>query len=271
MSTTSAVHWLIQANQRDALAVSGTCEALDDMGTPWHLVTLQPFAPEIPPVPALPAGVPVVCYGPGFVPRTLNHPHLRPGIFFDDAAFRWSAFQTHWAELMLSQDGRVLPLGEALEVLARLAPGERRFVRPDEDSKAFDGGLHDHASLAAATAKARVTPATPVVLASPTPVDAEWRTFVVGGEVVAASVYRREGRPAAQGYVPDAVIDLALESVRRWAPASAVCVDMARSGERYGVVEANCINAARFYAANGRRILQALTEHAAALCGPYEM
>jgi hypothetical protein len=58
--------------------------------------------------------------------------------------------------------------------------------------------------------------------------------------------------------VPNEAVDLAIEADRFWRPAEAYAIDVARSGERFGIVEANCITAAPHYAANGRALVEAL-------------
>jgi hypothetical protein len=87
-----------------------------------------------------------------------------------------------------------------------------------------------------------------IVTASPTAIDAEYRLFMVASEVAAASEYRRNGQTSLQGFVPNEAIDLAIEADHTWRPAAAYAIDVARSGERFGIVEANCITAARHYA-----------------------
>lgn len=154
--------------------------------------------------------------------------------------------------------GRVVPAVAAPDVV-----GAKSFVRPDEDSKAFDGGLFDAKSMAEtidlALMRGLLQPDTPVVVAEPVPVDAEWRTFIVGGEVVAASSYRRDGVGDINLHVPHAVVDLAFEAAERWLPADIFCLDIALSGGRYGIVEANCFNASRFYGADAAAVLSAVS------------
>jgi hypothetical protein len=171
-------------------------------------------------------------------------------LFFDPEKFRWSAFQSGWEEAMLSFDGRIMSLLDARDFLR---DGATAFVRPDSDSKVFDGGLYDEPTLAAATPEIRVAPTTEVIVASPFTIEAEWRFFVVDREIVGCSEYRRWGRPSIDGAVPRVAIDLAADLASRWS-----CLDLASSGNRIGVVEANCFNASRFYAAVVERVLRAV-------------
>jgi hypothetical protein len=221
-------------------------------------VTLEKGA-DVPAIPDLPDGAPVVCHGPGFITRALTHPRLRAGLFFNSETFRWSAFRLGWGEAMLASNARAMPLSAAR---ALLADGLTAFVRPDADSKAFNGGVYDAASIERTLASVPVSDDVTVILAPPLVIDAEWRFFIVKKVVVAVSQYRRWGEASTEGPVPHSAIDLAAELASRWSPADVYCLDLAATGSRLGVVEANCFNASRFYAADGDRILRAVNDYA---------
>ena len=255
--------WLLQSNHPNLSAIREIERILVDQGCPVHMAALKGRSTEMPDISALDASQPVICYGPSFVPRAFGHPDLDPGIFFDPATFRWSAFQSEWgADVMLSS-GRVVGAFEAADLIGR----GRAFVRPDEDSKAFDGGLFDRGEMMnvikGATASGLLQPDTSVVVAEPVDVDAEWRTFIVGGEVVAASSYRFAGQGDVGLHVPHTVIDMAFEAAARWMPSDVFCLDIALSDGRYGIVEANCFNASRFYGADASAILSSVTDFVA--------
>jgi hypothetical protein len=253
----SAIQWLLQSNHPNLSTIREITSILRDQGNAVHMAVLKGRSSELPDLSMLDPSESVVCYGPSFVPRAFDHTHLNPGIFFDPATFRWSAFGAAWGGMMLSA-GRVVPAVAAPDMV-----GGRAFVRPDEDSKAFDGGLFDAKSMAEtidlALMRGLLQPDTPVVVADPVRVDAEWRTFVVGGEVVAASSYRRDGAGDINLHVPHAVIDMAFEAAELWMPADVFCLDIALSGDRYGIVEANCFNASRFYGADAAAVLAAVS------------
>ena len=248
------VHWIVQENQGDSDTVRRIVQALESDGHVPHLVWLTKSF-DIPPIPELPDDAPLVCHGQGFITRALHHPRLGPGLFFDPEKFRWSAFRSGWEGAMLSFDGRIMSLLDARDFLR---DGTTAFVRPDSDSKVFDGGLYDQSSLAAATPETRVAPTTAVIVASPFTIEAEWRFFVVDRKIVGCSEYRRWGRLSIDGAVPRIAIDLAADLASRWSPADVFCLDLASSCNRIGVVEANCFNACRFYAAVVERVLRAV-------------
>lgn len=259
----TSTQWLLQSNHPSLSTIREIERILIDQGNPVHMADLKGRSSEMPDISALDVTQPIICYGPSFVPRAFGHPDLAPGIFFDPATFRWSAFQSEWgADAMLSF-GQVTEASEAAALIGR----GRAFVRPDEDSKAFDGGLFDQAEMAdminRSMAAGLLRADTTVVVAEPVVVDAEWRMFVVGGEVVAASSYRFAGQGDVGLHVPHPVIDMAFEAADRWMPADVFCLDIALSDGRYGIVEANCFNASRFYGADASAILSSVTDFVA--------
>jgi len=248
--------WLLQENMRDRLLFADLVSALDQLGEPWHAVPLVPFSPALPALPPELEAGPLICYGAGFVPRVADSTWT-PGIFFDRDTFRWSVMRAHWQELMFSDDGRGMTLGEAL---AQLDDGAAPcFIRPDADDKLFDGAVYDADRLRAATAMCDRQ--TSIICATPRAIDAEWRCFVVDGVVTGGSEYRRAGTPSLHAGVPPRVGELAEQAAARWLPAAVVCIDVASSGDRFGVVEANCFNAARFYATDPLPVLERVAAH----------
>jgi len=247
--------WLIQENQNDRLAVLGIEDILDGLGVRWKEVEIDFKSLHLPQIDGLTDSDVVLCHGPGFTRRYSDiSRQLRRGCLFNPETFRWSQFQEHWRDEMLSIDARISTIADL-----RLHPPEYQvFIRPDADSKAFEGGIRSSSEWE--ILGARLPPDLQVMVASPVRVDAEYRVFMVNSNVVAASEYRREGQPSINGFVPDGVIDMALKADSFWRPADAYVIDIARSGTRYGIVETNCIMASRYYGANPKAIVVALCE-----------
>jgi ATP-grasp domain, R2K clade family 3 len=250
----ASVHWIIQENQGDSNSVQRMVEALESDGHIPHLVWLTK-SPDVPAIPDLPDDARIVCHGQGLLTRAFHHVRLKSGLFFDPDKFRWSAFRSGWEQAMLSFDGRVMTLSDAGEFLRQ---EESAFVRPDSDSKVFDGAIYDAAGFAAIIHKTQIPPTTQVVVASPCKIEAEWRFFVVDHQIVGCSEYRRWGRSSTDGSVPRLAIELAAELASRWSPSDVYCLDLASTGDRIGVVEANCFNASRFYATVIERVLRSV-------------
>jgi hypothetical protein len=90
------VQWLLQGNHPHLSSIREIEQILRDQGNDVALVALKGNSTEITLPETLDLSRPTVCYRPSFVPRSLEYPHLSPGIFFDPATFRWSAFRDGW-------------------------------------------------------------------------------------------------------------------------------------------------------------------------------
>ena len=88
----------------------------------------------------------------------------------------------------------------------------------------------------------------------------EYRYFVVGDKIVGASSYRILGSANIEGIVPFEATEVAENAISKWTPDDVFCLDVGFDGSRYGIVEANCFNAARYYGANVIHILKAICE-----------
>jgi ATP-grasp domain, R2K clade family 3 len=247
--------WLIQENQDDLLTVAVVKDVLDGLAVRWIPVIINFNSLSLAPLEGLQESGSVICYGPSFIRRIEHGAKWHPGSIFDPTTFTWSRFQSGWKDLMLARDGRVTSIRSLRESTSEGAI----FIRPDADSKAFEGGIRSSRQLRELVQS--LSPDLEVITASVVAIDAEYRIFVVGSEVVAASEYRRGGKPALDGFVPNNIVDLALEADRLWRPADSYVIDIARSGSRVGIVEANCIMGARHYAADTRAIVAALSRH----------
>ena len=245
--------WLIQKNQEDRRAILDVQNILDELGVRWIEFDID-FKSRLFPLPVgIKAEDIVICHGPSFIPRVdHSEPFWRVVCIFDPFLVLWSEFQRHWTDLMLSSDGTLATVRQ----LRTCSPGKTVFVRPDADSKKFDGGIRSPEELT--NLLITLPDHIGVVSASPLEIEAEYRVFIIGSEVVAASQYRKNGSAAFEGFIPNQVIDLAIEADTRWRPKEAYVLDIAKSGSRYGIIEANCITAARYYKGNPRSIVMGL-------------
>jgi hypothetical protein len=164
-----------------------------------------------------------------------------------------------YGDNMLNADAAVMPWDEF--VCGSRRGDELVFVKPNEDSKILAGGvrrfaewLEIHQSMVAA---GRALDTAEVVVAKPREIDAEWRLFVVDGQVVTGSMYRPSGDPR----LPPELIGFAERVIAHWQPASVFVLDVARTERTWRIVECNCFNWSRFYVADVERIVRTVSLH----------
>ena len=252
--------WIVQTNvEPESTSPAALRRACSALHSPFHEISVIAGAATLPDMPRVDG--PVVLHGrTTLILRALEHPEWRRGIFFDPARFQHSAYVAAYGRNMLNADAQVL----SWEALLRepRAPEEQVFLKPNDDLKHFTGQVLRFSECADLyrTLSQRPRPVKPtseVVVGRPCEVDAEWRLFIVGGAIVAGSMYR----PSGDSNLPGELIEFAKKVVSGWTPASVFVLDVARTEGAWKIVECNCFNGSRFYSADVERLVAAVSEH----------
>lgn len=272
--------WFIQSNMFREDGYIRLIDALDRLGSDYVEVQVLPFTSRL-----IPAGVtidgcldelpgrtvptdrPVFALG-SYKLATIVASRGVPGAFF--AGLRYDEWALHlhrrcppekrWP--VLNPDACTGSLGSARMY------GSEAFVRPLADSKTFTGKVFTVAEfralqLAATTAQpGDVVQPDLGVLIAPVRRDIhfEVRCWVVAGKVVTASFYRRGGEVFVSDAVDAEVTVFAQRCVDLWKPNDAFVLDVAKTDEGFRVVEANCLSAAGFYAADMQKLVAAIED-----------
>jgi ATP-grasp domain-containing protein len=252
--------WIVQTNvEPESTSPAALRRACSALRSPFHEISVVAGAATLPEMPRVDG--PVVFHGrTTLILRALEHPAWRRGIFFDPATFQHRAYVAAYGQSMLNADAQILSWESFLR--EDRAPDEQIFVKPNDDLKHFTGQVlrfSECADLYRALRRAPrpVEPTSEIVAGRPREVDAEWRLFIVDGAFVAGSMYR----PSGDANLPGELIRWAEDIVSRWTPASVFVLDVARVDASWKVVECNCFNGSRFYAANVERLVTAISEH----------
>ena len=99
---------------------------------------------------------------------------------------------------------------------------------------------------------------TKIVVASTRSILAEYRLFVVDGNVVTSSLYKLGERVLSDKYTPENVLCFARGCIERWVPDRAFVLDIAETPDGLCIIEVNNINSSGVYAAELSRLIQAL-------------
>jgi len=174
-------------------------------------------------------------------------------------------------ELMLERYGDLaLNAGAVCAQLGELPRAmERFFIRPVLDNKSFAGTIMTWQELeqfrAGVASIADEEDATlrlsdRVVMAPLTEIRAEYRLFVIGDEVAAASRYKLGERVESSLQVPAEVLAFARAAVACWRPNDAFTIDIAETDAGLKVIELNSANSAGFYACDIGQIIDAVNQ-----------
>ena len=96
---------------------------------------------------------------------------------------------------------------------------------------------------------------------------AEYRFFVIDGEVVTGSQYKIGDQVQSSAAVPSDIYNYASEQAARWQPNRAFAIDIAQTPEGPKIIELNSANSAGFYACDIGKIVDAVERMGLAVLG----
>lgn len=254
------MHWMLQDNLINPDTRDHVRALLEARKVPYTLVRLVPFFHLLDNEVEDPVG-PVFAYGStglGVVARTRG---WQPGYFDDNLDY----------ELMLAKYGELaLNAGSLCGQLDQLEPTfDRFFVRPVLDTKSFAGTVmtrqdfedfRDGVAKVSQEKDVTLRPEDRIVLAPLTDIRAEYRLFVIGGQVVTGSRYKLGDRVHSSAVVPGEVAAFAQACADHWSPNAAYTLDIADTPVGLKVIETNSANSAGFYACDVGAIIDAVLE-----------
>lgn len=185
---------------------------------------------------------------------------LRQGIFYDEQTFD----QAYYAGLglpLLNSDATMYPIAANLS----RSFDRDKFIKPSKDEKAFDAGIlaagETIEAFISSQAQARNWRDETAVIASCKAIIAEYRFFVVDGAVVTGSLYRFAGKANFNASIPSDIFAAATEFARVYRPHAVFTLDLAETAEGIRIIEYNCWNASRLYAADAGKIFHAVQDY----------
>lgn len=146
---------------------------------------------------------------------------------------------------------------------------DKVFVRPVEDSKAFNGQLmtkdqfnkwKDQISKIDPQPFQPLSKETEIMVCAPKPIYAEYRFFIVDGIVISGSMYKRGTQVFHDSEVDQYITDFAQEMVDKWQPNIAFVIDVAQTDNGLKIIEMGNINSAGFYKIDVNKYIIAMEE-----------
>jgi len=234
-------------------------------GVPHIFVGVIPFSNEITSNEPL-EGLDYIPYGSTLFTK-ISFERGFTGLYFDPNIFTYKNAVLNRRD-MLNPDF-VGTLEDALIIL-KANPERLWFSRPSHDLKHFTGLVETGEELYAWFTDAiecqsegsyKMDPKMDIVLSEPRNIDAEWRWFVVNGEIISGSTYRIKGQLKSVNETDKEIIRIAQEKAQGWLPSECCTIDIALVDGEYKVVEMNCINASGFYDHDSELIFRKLYEY----------
>ena len=254
------MHWILQSNLFRETEWDTMVAALQRMDLPMSEHKVVPFVGELYPDIDLP-GQQVICMGAYAMRHVAKRKGWDPGVYdLYDQTFEKQ--REMWGDWMLNADSVVTAFGEA-------TMDGPSFIRPIDDSKFFAGRMispdemkdwqtkvcdlgEDFGDGLRAHTLIQVSPLKTIF--------AEYRYWVVGGEIVTKSLYKRGDKVIYSDVVDERFDVFVKQAIAQWEPHRAFVIDVCDTPQGIRIVEINTLNSAGFYAGDVVRLIEALEE-----------
>lgn len=205
-----------------------------------------------------------ICIGPYSMRFLCKKNKLFPGVF-DIEEFNFAIQKEKWGEEMLNYDSVIT----SFNTLEKLSNEKLFFARPIDDSKCFAGNIFTGKDLnewkknilnldSYGDNNGDLNGNTLIQISSVKDILEEYRFWIVEGNIITYSLYKKGNKVITSADVNSDVIDYVKKIISIWEPHKAFVLDVARLKEGFKVIEINTLNAAGFYKANLESIVDAL-------------
>jgi hypothetical protein len=265
------MHHIVQANLFNEFGFKTLIDALDANGCPYTVVKVVPFAHTLEPEVEFGPDDKVFVWGSLTLDGIAKERGWNPGCLQNEN-FDMRILKDRFGAFFLNSDATFCTFAE-------MSFDKPMFCRPVHDTKTFSGtvltpeelqGWKEAVIEVSNTGYSSLRPETPVMFASPKPIDFEARFFVVDGKVITGSVYRSFGQLLYQRIENDGLFRPMLEWIQRhhgidtrclftpYPIAPGYAIDVAQVGGEYKVIEVNTLNSSGFYDCDMNAVVRAL-------------
>jgi len=263
------VRWIIQDNNyadKDKKALVSACQKYD---LKHQLVSIIPFSEELPSFPHQDDHENIYYGSTTMMNRVYEQFNAPLGLFYDHETFSMQNYIKQWGKHMLSSDAQFM----TLETFAQQnQPADQLFfIRPDADSKAFNGQVLSFAEiqtwakrLADLGEEEELHPKTKIMASTPYHIEKEWRNFIINGKVFTSSRYAQNFKvDKSSTDIPKEMIAFVEARCKKYQPHDVFVMDIAKcSGEHeYYIIECGCMNSVGFYHADIDRYVYSLSNY----------
>jgi hypothetical protein len=248
------MHWYIQSSGIVIDWEKPMLEAIQRKGLPWSPVGIVPFEETITGIEDVQE--PCMFIGSTKLIEVVSEKEWKPGAIFDKEWFDPRACVGKRPD-MLNDQMRTITVKQLREEWVQ----EVTFVKSVEVKVLTGMVLEPEVDdwLCWTEERADLDEDAVLVISLYRKLEKEWRFFIVDGEVVAGSTYRRDGYSCLTEPISDDTWKRVQGMAELWMPSDTIVMDVGllRNGE-FCVVEFNCINSSGVYKANTDRIVEAL-------------
>lgn len=257
------VTWVLQINLIDQKQVSEIASAVLRDGAKVIGVNVIPFQDHVD-MDELPVTKNVFPYGSTKLSKLVAGDRNWNGICFNDnfSAIEWNKNRDD----MLNAECIICAVKDVTTIFEGVDESETRFIRPVHDLKVFAGAVTTVREIknwmkSTDSGNFSFTEDTLVSIAHPQNIEAEWRWFVVNGQVIDGSMYRAFGTRNLLHIDNLRMVSEAQTIADKWLPHPTCVMDLALLDDgSMKVIEFNCINSSGFYDHDIPKIVKAIND-----------
>lgn len=259
-TTVSKVQWVLQSTGLPIWHGEKVIEALWDQDIPCLNVGLIPTTDEITGLELIDPSIPTVFYGSTKLMEliSINHPEYRPGVWWNDLKFKTGQI---YNPKMLNPQVNIQRLDNVHHFIEGIKPF---FIKPLSSLKTF-GGFATTGPKFEEWFKENpldLEPHSMVGISEYQDIWAEWRFFIVDGDVITGSIYRDSGGLYSKLAPPDMLL-IAQAIANLGLPMKTCVMDLCLlSNGDIRIVEFNAVSAAGLYESDANKFVKAISQHA---------
>lgn len=254
------MYWVLQENLFNEVGFARLVCTLEKFKLPYSVHKFLPFTHRLEPD-TNPTGK-VIVMGTYSLTQIAVERGWQPGSFAS-SQLDYLAQRPHWGKEMLNRD--------ALVCFFKNVPPQKNpfFLRPSADSKDFSGFVTDWGEFSEWRDRVLSLPPedtaqlhgkTLVMVCSKKEIWSETRCWVVRGNVVTASEYKRGTIVRYSSTVDERIVNYAAAQAQHWSPCEAFVLDIADTPAGLKILEAGNLNSAGFYEADLQKLVAALED-----------
>jgi hypothetical protein len=242
------------------------------LGIEWHGVGVVPFTHEMTGHEGIDFSQPTFWYGSTRLLEIAKARYDGPGVFFNGNfdVFPSEGYPRPVRRDMLNPVPKVCTLKNFMESTVIqpdlkhcVEAGNLIFIRPNSSLKLFAGTVLTQKTwdekIADIHNAAAEYPDELLGYSEYIDIWAEWRFFIVDGEVVTGSLYKASGRLEMRPASADMLL-IAQAAAQQWLPLETCVMDLALTKQGLKVVEFNSVNSAGLYESDPVAFLRAIRE-----------
>jgi hypothetical protein len=257
------MRWVIQNNlisENDLNQIQDACKAIN---VEFEEVQVIPYLKVLP---EFTLDDNNVYYGSTTLMNNLYEKHKPKGLFYNHETFSMENYIKQWGEHMLNCDAQVLTVGEFFKM--DKPDDENIFIRPDADSKAFDGQVSKFKNAKTYIQRhldyeTEMDLETKILVGPAYNIFKEWRNYVVDGKVVTSSLYRQNFKLKKSGDdIPQSMLDFVQERINEYKPHDNFAIDIASTHDgTYYIIECGCLNSVGLYHCNIPKLVESISTY----------